>query len=313
MADALRLNIARQRGPQNASTARSHISRGPTNVSYQHTRGAAGATRAIPNNARPGTAGIAGDERTPSTIQNAMSNVRSQGGASNMTLGPNIQSQASKYQVGQIVRLPHIVPSLDSQEPNKDYRIHSNVVGYICPKSRYAVIVAIYPTRMIVLPMYSCHQNGIKYKNADYQLTAMSIMSPDEDRPACLDPKRLTKERLLNAGDTRFDAGSHINLNEPMSVNYGWRIRYKDCLSQRSRDLLLKRYAMVHKMAWQEDQRKYFLSSMNEEQRQASLGAGGFKVSKPVGTAQSTAASKAPTAVSTTKSGFSYAQMANRT
>ena len=158
-----------------------------------------------------------------------------------------------QFQRGDIINIPHLVPSMDPNEKDPERRIPSKTVGFICPKQRFAVIVAIYETRLIVLPVYSCSGRGVSNKSDAYKCMAMSISSlndTDEKVRALL-----TKEVLFTEPGKRWKAGAHINLNEMMSISYSWPISMGcGTLAEASKVLLKRRFQQVQAMAWESPQ-----------------------------------------------------------
>ncbi|KAK5091654.1 hypothetical protein LTS08_005415 [Lithohypha guttulata] len=205
----------------------------------------------------------------------------------------------SAYKLGQILVIPHIKPALDPhQKDHSDVRVYTKKVGFVCPKPRFAAVVAIYPTRMVVLPMYSSNGNGLKHKPDEYKLTALSVWVPltsdDEVR------KQLTEDALKAVAPKPFTAGSHVNLNDPWTVNYAGKIQQWGQLDEASTKRLLERYQIAFNMATAPvvQQASYF---KNQIQRLRSLPAGTV-------TAAGTQFTEAPRPTRTT---LSYASMAS--
>lgn len=157
---------------------------------------------------------------------------------------------STSFRVGEIIRLPHLVPSMDARETNPELRIYSKVAGFICPKNRFAIVVGIYKDRMVVLPMYTCHAAGVSKKSEDYKLTAISIRHP-RDTTKSYAPEVLARETITtnNAGGYIWKVGSHVNVLDVVSVNYSWNIeRGHGSLSEDSSKRLQSRVWIAQQM-----------------------------------------------------------------
>jgi len=173
-----------------------------------------------------------------------------------------VNTEPNQWWRGMIVRVPHMVPTL-GEVPNDECRVWSKNVGNICPKVRYAIVVAVYCTRMIVLPIFSAQGHGTSHKPAAYNVTAMSVLARSEPPVA----QKVTDNMLYVSGDWQPKEGSHVNLNEPMSVQYAWPLECTDQLQPRSTALLQQRYRIAHNMAFVPlfAQESYFRSQLTRE------------------------------------------------
>lgn len=173
-----------------------------------------------------------------------------------------VNTEPNQWRRGMVVRVPHMVPTL-GEVPNDECRVWSKNVGNICPKVRYAIVVAVYCTRMIVLPIFSAQGHGTSHKPAAYHVTAMSVLA----RPKPSVAQKVTDNVLYISGDWQPREGSHVNLNEPMSVQYAWPLECDDQLQPRSTALLQQRYRIAHNMAFVPlfAQESYFRSQLTRE------------------------------------------------
>ncbi|KAK5945337.1 hypothetical protein PMZ80_002541 [Knufia obscura] len=169
----------------------------------------------------------------------------------------SVNTEAKDYNLGDIVEIPHLVLALDPTQTDDDYKVKTRV-GEICPKWRPAVVVALYQQRMTVLPCYTCKKNGMTRKPDHYKATAMGVNA-----------QYLTDEVLL-IGDTWIsEIGQHINLNEPVSINYAWPINKLSRLDKASAATLYKRFRSVHHMGTTEpvdNHENYFKQKVQEDQ-----------------------------------------------
>lgn len=113
----------------------------------------------------------AGTQWTDATNNTATDTIRSR-----LDLG-TIDTKASDWRRGMIVQFPHIFPTLDPDEKDPNLCVPTDNIGNVCPKLRMGVIVQIYEEKMIVLPMYSCQNRGLKRKSEHYKLLAMSVVA----------------------------------------------------------------------------------------------------------------------------------------
>ena len=186
-------------------------------------------------------------------------------GGTNQTRSVCVNTEAKDYRIGDIVEIPHLVLALDPNQTDDDYKVRTRV-GEICPKWRPAVIVSLYQQRMTVLPIYTCNEKGMSRKPDHYKTTAMSIATPLMlNGPSS---QYLTEEVLL-VGDTwKCKEGQHVNLNEPVSINYAWPITKRSRLANESLTVLYKRYRTVHHMGMAEpvsEHEQYFRRKMQED------------------------------------------------
>ena len=157
----------------------------------------------------------------------------------------SVNTTADKYKLYDTVEIPHLVLSMDPHEENDDYKVKTRV-GEICPKWRPAVIVAIYEQRMTVLPIYTCKEKGVSRKPEHYRTTAMSVARSSMLRGSSA--QSLTDEVLIIGDGWIGKPGQHINLNEPVSINYTWPIVKKSRLNKESAVILYKRFRTAHHM-----------------------------------------------------------------
>lgn len=179
-------------------------------------------------------------------------------------------SSPSQWDIGDIVEVPHLGPTLNPRETNADYKIPTPV-GNICPKVRKAIVIAKYPERMIVLPMYSSGGNGLQYKPSSYQLTAMSVTNPADVRPATA--KLLAPDRLYVEDRWMPNPGTHICVNEPLTVTYGWPIAPKSRLDVKSIELVKKRYQFANAIGFRDlvSQENYYRQQIAEDNRKPTV------------------------------------------
>ncbi|KAK5950756.1 hypothetical protein OHC33_008139 [Knufia fluminis] len=151
-------------------------------------------------------------------------------------------SAPANWQIGQIVEIPNIAPTLNPNVTNADYKVPT-IVGPICPKIRKAVIVAMYASCMIVLPMFSCEGRGTTRKSAAYRTMSMTVANHAENRNEITS---LYGKECLYVGDTWLPkGGTHICLNQPLTVSYGWPIHPWSVLDPQSIALLRSRYRIA--------------------------------------------------------------------
>lgn len=179
-----------------------------------------------------------------------------------------IDTTAKDYRLYDIVEIPHLVLSLDPNQVDDDYKVKTRV-GEICPKWRPAVIVALYQERMTVLPIYTCKGNGVTYKPNHYKTTAISVAHPSILGGSSA--QYLTEEVLLIDGGWKGKEGQHINLNEPVSINYTWPIVKKSQLDKASGGILYKRYRAAHYMGTAEpvSEHEQYMQRKTQEDRAA--------------------------------------------
>lgn len=173
-----------------------------------------------------------------------------------------VNTEPNQWRRGMIIKVPHLIPTL-GEAVNDDHRVWSKNIGNICPKIRYAIVVAVYSTRMIALPIFSAGGHGTTHKPAAYKLTAMSVLAKLE--PPIM--QKVTDDVLYVSGQWQPKEGSHINLNEPMPVHYAWPLECVDQLEPRSTALLQQRYRIAHNMAFVPlfAQESYFKSQITRE------------------------------------------------
>lgn len=210
----------------------------------------------------------AGTQRT-----NAMNTIATDTIRSRLDLG-TVDTKAKDWRRGMVVQFPHILPTLDPDEKDPNLCVPTDSIGNICPKIRMGVIVQVYEEKMIVLPVYSCHNRGLKRKSEHYKLLAMSIVA-DRDANFSSD---LTDEYvtvpILHIHNTRKRKhwiptdGSHINLNEPTVCKYAWPLFHCGTLSEDSAELLHRRYKMVMHMGFLDfnTQEDHFYNSRFQDQ-----------------------------------------------
>ncbi|KAK5950751.1 hypothetical protein OHC33_008134 [Knufia fluminis] len=184
----------------------------------------------------------------------------------NQTRNVRVNTEAKDYKLGDIVEIPHLVLAMDPTQTDDDYKVKTRV-GEICPKWRPAVVVALYQQRMTVLPCYTCKKNGLTRKPDHYKTTAMSIAHPG----TLIGPQSqyLSEEVLLIDDNWKVEIGQHINLNEPVSINYAWPITKLSRLNKESAAALYKRFRIVHHMGTVEpvdNHENYFRRKMQEDQ-----------------------------------------------
>lgn len=114
---------------------------------------------------------------------------------------------------------------------------------------RYVVVVGIYPGNMVVLPIYTNSGRGAQCKDELYQLTAMSLWHPSQENDSAV-YNLLTKERLLTEGYLTMRPGAHVQLTEPMSVNYKTYVKPHGFLQEESKALLKRRYLPAVQMGF---------------------------------------------------------------
>lgn len=163
---------------------------------------------------------------------------------------PSTESLNSKsFCVGDIIRLPHLVPCLNSKETNPDLRIYSAVAGFICPKNRFAIVVGVFMDRMHVLPMYTCHGTGVSKKPEDYKLTSVSVRHPQDIKPPNQDILARDTITTNNTAGHIWKLGSHVNVLDVVSVNYSWNLeRGYGALTDSSRTRLQTRVMIAQQM-----------------------------------------------------------------
>ena len=157
--------------------------------------------------------------------------------------GPSI-STSSKYNdfnLGQIVIVPHLVPSLDSNIAANDQAAVWSWVGPLCVKRRPAVVVAIYQDRMVVLPMYTHNKNGVANKSPSVQELALHLVAGEIG-------VETPRDRVLTCDTLPFGntcGTSIVYATDPYSVSYGWPlgIQYSGRLDEPSTSRLLSEYA----------------------------------------------------------------------
>ncbi|KAK5091656.1 hypothetical protein LTR05_001841 [Lithohypha guttulata] len=275
-------NIGFSRAPRNRGTPSNWRapSAAPTNGTLRSTtltKNATNATRYPPSGVGTGL---------PSELVNGMSTLELNGdlnyamscqAGTTFTNRTHYPTKPDHWHVGQIVNFQHIVPALDPNQKNWNKHRVKTDIGPICPKPRYAVIVKIYKTRMIVLPVYSCDGNGITKKSVEYQATAISIWNPAEDDRE--HRSKLTRDPLTVAGTSKFTPGSHINLNEPCCVGYAWKLTKHDKLDASSTKRLVAWYNIAQCMADQPlgTQERWFEREVERAKNSKTTGAEGWK------------------------------------
>ena len=51
-------------------------------------------------------------------------------------------------------------------------------VGLVSAKPRFAIVIAVYETSMVALPMYTSNGNGLVGKSSVYKRTALNVVDP---------------------------------------------------------------------------------------------------------------------------------------
>lgn len=190
-----------------------------------------------------------------------------------------VDTKASEWRCGMIVQFPHILPTLDPDEKDPKLCVPTDNIGNVCPKIRMGIIVQVYEEKMIVLPVYSCHNRGLKRKSDHYRLLAMSVVADqDVDRSLDLTDEYLTLPKL-QVSNTRNrkqwipTAGSHINLNEPTTCKYAWPLVHCGSLDETSAGLLHRRYKMALHMGYLDltTQHEHFKNQRFQDQARVKL------------------------------------------
>lgn len=165
--------------------------------------------------------------------------------ASLRTVGTKAPTRAEDYQLGELVSVPHIVPSLDPNAKEGPQVIKTPDLN-ISKKRRFAVVVKIYRSRMIVLPVYSCQGNGLDRKPDDYKLTAVSIWNPGNNGEEYT--SKLAPLCVKVQGKKTMKPGAHISLTEPVLVDYQYHIDKVDCLDPESTKKLIALYNAAQRL-----------------------------------------------------------------
>lgn len=185
-----------------------------------------------------------------------------------LNITPEKQSFTPKsFKLGEIVKFPHMVQSLDDKA-DVAHRIQSSVIqGYICPKVRYAVVVARYAHELVVLPIFSCNKQGVSKKPDAYKATAMSIWNPADQSDAT--KSLLTEDKLCTNGPRKFYPGSHVNLANIVSVSYNWSIVPAQAqLRQPDTQILLDRFKSLQECGYMSvNQGSMYFKRKAQEQR----------------------------------------------
>lgn len=211
--------------------------------------------------------------------------------------------------VGNIVKVPHVTPSL-SNKTNADESIPCTVInGYVCAKIRYAIIVTVSATNMTVLPVFSSNKQGLARKPKEYIKTALSVWNPkyaDDDTRSML-----TELNLVADGSHPWYPGSHVNLAVTLTVNYSSKMVQTTVdteqgkvslgkIREADRKLLLRQFRAFQESAYKLDPDGYFLAQVKDDKAKKRAEAEGSSSTVAQSTAES--ASKS----------ISYAAMANK-
>lgn len=156
--------------------------------------------------------------------------------------GPNVSTSLtfSNFQLGRIVLIPHLIPSLDPNMPADDENAVWSKVGPLCVKRRPAIVMAIYRDRMIVLPMYTHNSNGTNNKPEYVQRLALHLVAGNPDRS-------IPRDRMIRCDTLPFKNKSGASIvypTDPYSVAYCWPLgtQYLGKLDQSSTQRLLNEY-----------------------------------------------------------------------
>lgn len=151
------------------------------------------------------------------------------------------------YKFGEVLSIGHVVPASAQYGGVSVDRVETTNIGPVCPKRRYAVVVAVLPTYLKVLPMYSYSKTGVRFKTDNYKVTAMSVIGEnqkdDEEIKALLTP-----EVLIFDGSKDFNRGTHVQLTDTYTVNPKGYIKSCGFLTEESKKLLKSRYQYALEM-----------------------------------------------------------------
>lgn len=155
------------------------------------------------------------------------------------------------YNVGDIVRVPHVVPNMDANQKafpeegtSTEDIIFTKTLGHLCTKIRPAIVVAVFPENLLTLPVHSCGGTGLRYRGKHYVRSALLL-------PREVDVAGLTQEErnmsLFLTGWEPTKPGSHVRLEEMYFVETGWPLKTNGSLEKLSCErlkLLLERFML---------------------------------------------------------------------
>lgn len=183
------------------------------------------------------------------------------------------KASASTFSVGDVIMVPILAPYLEHddlvREVATDHTVDRQLkesinIGYYRTNLSPAIIVAIFTTNLVVLPILDSRLNDNRKKekqaNYDMLLDVVRYLSkrnqPDDDNFSQtklvleLEAEEITVEEKDGTTAT-IDAwqpqkGAHVHFGKSMTAEYFWPYRVENKLTETSREILVDRYAFVH-------------------------------------------------------------------
>ena len=124
----------------------------------------------------------------------------------------------SSFQLGMIIDVPHVVPTLDSNTDSFDEHATISQLGPLTCKRRPAIVVAVYQDRCKVLPLYTHQKNGTENKPPYVKQLAIFLVHEKArtDKPA----DRTLRCNIMPFG--KSDGESCVYPTDSYCVGYSW-------------------------------------------------------------------------------------------
>lgn len=164
------------------------------------------------------------------------------------------------FRIGEVIEIPFLNPHLKNDkhinklaQQNSLDTFESEDIGKYQKGTIPAVIVAIYTTNMVALPVLDGHLNdsGAKRRQANLNMS-LEVVADTSSRKAADHPKYSKTKLFLRDSPTNApeswqpSVGAHVHFGKPHTVEYHWRNQVMNKLTKISTRILSKRYEFVH-------------------------------------------------------------------
>lgn len=156
-------------------------------------------------------------------------------------------TKPKNWELGSILTISHVVPTLDPNVKRPEHAVHTDLIGHVTPKVRYAIVVAIFKDSMTALPIFTASPRGCASSASLRRYLTLSVVDPSQVGPVTERsalPTMLRVSTLMREGKTQFTPrdGSHVILTKSYQVENAWPLRKHGKLEPESRDLLLSKF-----------------------------------------------------------------------
>lgn len=121
---------------------------------------------------------------------------------------------------GQIVLVPQVMPQLDpNAQPRNDQMVDSAKFGQLLLKERLCVIIAVYWSSMLVLPIYTSNDGGVDQKPEEIKLSSVKLKRHDDS-----DRKKVDRRKTLlfqPSADFNIADNAYLQLADLFSFSFG--------------------------------------------------------------------------------------------